>query len=80
MGQRSAAHASLGRAILRARRDRGLSQEELASRAGMDRTFVGGIERGEENPSFDKLLRLAQALGVRPSELVAAAERESGDS
>jgi transcriptional regulator with XRE-family HTH domain len=40
----------------------------------MDRTFVGGIERGEENPSFDKLLRLAQALEMRPSELVGEAE------
>lgn len=77
MGHRSQAHASLGRAIVRARRRSGLTQEELAARAGMDRTFVGGIERGEENPSFDKLLRIAEAVGVRPSELVADAERDA---
>lgn len=76
MAPRSQAHAALGRAIARARGGRELSQEELAARAGMDRTFVGGIERGEENPSFDKLLRLARALGLRPSELVASAEQE----
>ncbi len=76
MAPRSQAHAALGRAIARARARRDMSQEELASRAGMDRTFVGGIERGEENPSFDKLLRLARTLGLAPSELVAAAERE----
>jgi transcriptional regulator with XRE-family HTH domain len=78
---RSPAHAALGREIARARGSREMSQEELAARAGMDRTFVGGIERGEENPSFDKLLRLARVLGLRPSELVARAEQdERGNS
>ncbi|MDQ4040177.1 MAG: helix-turn-helix domain-containing protein [Actinomycetota bacterium] len=76
MAPRSPAHAALGRAIARVRGRREMSQEELAARAGMDRTFVGGIERGEENPSFDKLLRLARVLGLRPSELVAAAEQD----
>lgn len=80
MAQRSPAHAALGLAIARARRLRRFSQEELAARAGMDRTFVGGIERGEENPSFDKLLRLAEALDVSPSKLIAEADRHSRDS
>ena len=81
MAQRSDAHAALGRAILRARRRQGISQEELAARAGMDRTYVGGIERGEENPSLEKILLLAQALEMRASQLVLDAETEGpGDS
>ena len=81
MAQRSDAHAALGRAILRARRRQRISQEELAARAGMDRTYVGGIERGEENPSLEKILLLAEALEMRASQLVLDAEQERvGDS
>ena len=76
MAQRSDAHAALGRAILRARRRQRISQEELAARAGMDRTYVGGIERGEENPSLEKILRLARALEMKASQLVLDAEEE----
>jgi len=41
-----------------------LSQEDLAERAGMDRTYVSGIERGTRNPTLKVLHRLAKALGV----------------
>jgi transcriptional regulator with XRE-family HTH domain len=74
VAQRSSAHAALGRTIKRLRVQRGFSQEELAHRSGMDRTWVGGIERGEKNPSFEKLVDLASALDVRVSELVAEAD------
>jgi transcriptional regulator with XRE-family HTH domain len=73
--QRSRAHAALGRAIRGYRIDRHLSQEELAHRSGMHRTYLGGIERGERNPSFTNIRRLANALGVSPSELLARGER-----
>jgi transcriptional regulator with XRE-family HTH domain len=73
VAQRSSAHAALGRTIKQLRVERGFSQEELAHRSGMDRTWVGGIERGEKNPSFEKLVSLAEALGVPVSELVAGA-------
>jgi transcriptional regulator with XRE-family HTH domain len=53
-----------------------VSQEELASLSGLHRTYVGGIERGERNPSYMNILRIAEALGERPSQLLAAAERQ----
>lgn len=74
MPERSQAHAALGRAIREQREVRGISQEELGFRSGLHRTYVGGIERGERNPSFTNILRVAEALGVSASELLAAAE------
>jgi transcriptional regulator with XRE-family HTH domain len=71
---RSPEHAALGRAIRELRRGVGISQEDLADRAGLHRTYVGGIERGERNVSFANLLRVANALGIRPSELLARSE------
>lgn len=42
----------------------GISQEELASRAGLDRTYVSGCERGKRNPSLKTMAKLAQALNI----------------
>jgi transcriptional regulator with XRE-family HTH domain len=47
----------------------GMSQEELAERAGLHRTYVGGIERGERNVGVLNILQLAHALKVPPNEL-----------
>ena len=46
------------------RRERGLSQEELAHRATMHQTYLSGIERGRRNPSVLVLARIADALGA----------------
>jgi transcriptional regulator with XRE-family HTH domain len=67
--------ADLGRAIREARLKQHYSQEGLADAAGMHRTYVGAIERGERNPSFRNLVRIASTLKLRLSELVAEAER-----
>jgi transcriptional regulator with XRE-family HTH domain len=48
---------------------RGLSQERLAFDAGVDRSYTGGLERQEENPTVDVLDRLAKTLGVSIAEL-----------
>lgn len=56
----------------------GLSQEGLADLAGMHRTYVSEIERGLRNPSYRNLVKLAEALEVPLSELVARAERLQG--
>jgi len=71
---KSLEHVALGRAIRELRRGAGISQEGLADRSRLHRTYVGGIERGERNVSFGNLLKLANALGVRPSELLARSE------
>jgi len=55
--------------LRRIRVKRGLSQERLAFDAGVDRSYVGGLERKEENPTVDVLDRLAKTLDVPLSEL-----------
>ncbi|GGC08945.1 transcriptional regulator [Marinobacterium zhoushanense] len=46
------------------------SQEQLALSAGLDRTYISGIERGKRNPSLINLLKIASALNKTPSELL----------
>ena len=72
---RSPEHLAYGRAVREVRHQRGISQERLAHLAGLDRTYVSGIERGERNPSLANLLKLANTLEVRLSKLAARAER-----
>jgi transcriptional regulator with XRE-family HTH domain len=55
---------AFGEAVRRLRTGSGLSQEMLGERAGLHRTYVGSIERGERNVSLVNIHRLAAALGV----------------
>ena len=59
-----------GQRIRALRTDEGLSQEALADRAGLHRTYVGSVERGERNIALDNIHALAAALGVSPARLV----------
>lgn len=57
--------------VLRAARlQRGFSQEELAVRASVDRTFVGKLESGRHQPSLAVVFKLADAVGLAPEDLV----------
>lgn len=60
----------LGSNVQRLRREKGLSQEELADLAGLHRTYVSGVERGVRNPTLTVIDRLARALGVEMAVVV----------
>lgn len=60
-----------GKAIRRRRRELDLSQEELAERAELHRTYISNIERGELNPSLETMEKLVKALDINVSALFA---------
>jgi len=60
-----------GKAIRRRRRELDLSQEELAERAELHRTYISNIERGELNPSLETMEKLVKALDITVSALFA---------
>jgi len=70
-------HEALGRALRMLRARHRLSQEGLASAGGLDRSYVGSIERGEANVGYATLHRLADAFAMRTSDLVRRAEDEA---
>lgn len=59
-----------GARVRKLRVERGLSQEKFAAVCGLDRTYVGGIERGERNVALRNVAALAQGLGVTLSQLM----------
>lgn len=65
-----------GDVLRRYRSERNISQEELAHRAGVDRTFISRLERGIRQPTITTLIGLGAALGVPAAELVEATEAE----
>ena len=58
-----------GRRVRLLRKRNGLSQEKLALRCGLDRTYIGGVERGERNIGILNVERIAQGLGVSVMDL-----------
>lgn len=69
----------VGRAIAKARQEKGITQEVLSGLADIGRTHLSAIERGERKPTLETLWRLALALDIRPSQLVAYIEEEELD-
>ena len=57
------------------RKKRELSQEQLAAEAELDRTYMGGVERGERNLGLLNVVRIAKALGVSASQLCEGIDR-----
>lgn len=61
--------AALGQNVRRRREARELTQEKLAEKAGLDPTYISGIERGLRNPGIKNVAKLAKALGFTTAEL-----------
>lgn len=62
--------ALVGANVRRLRQAKGLTQEQLAGEAAVDLTYIGGIERGRNNPSLLVMVRIAEVLGVEPAVLL----------
>ena len=65
-----------GAALRRLRLAAGMSQEQLGLEAGVQRNFISLIETGQNQPTISTIVKLARALGMKASELVAEAEAE----
>lgn len=60
----------LGKVIRVKRESKGLTQVELANKSGLDRNYIGMVERGERNPSYLSLQKIAQGLGLPVDEMI----------
>lgn len=69
MGKKRELLIKLGKRIRELRKARGLSQEMLANEAGVDRSYMGNIERGENNPTVTSIVKIAKGLKVEVGEL-----------
>ncbi len=61
---------AIGKAIRSTRLRLGISQEGLANEIGIDRSYMGGVERGEHNLALVNLVKISKALGISGSELL----------
>jgi len=66
---------SFGAAVRRYRKERGLSQEAFADECGIDRSYMGGVERGERNIALVNVARIVTTLGMQPSEFFKAMDK-----
>jgi transcriptional regulator with XRE-family HTH domain len=69
MANTNKARAAFGKHLRTLRSDHGFSQEAFADAVGLHRTYIGAIERGEQNVSIDNIARIAKALKVPISRL-----------
>lgn len=67
----------VGSVIQKFREERGMSQELVSGLAGIGRTHLSAIERGERKPTLETFYKIGQAMHVRPSVLLAAIEKET---
>jgi len=68
---------ALGQRIRELRLKRGYSQEGFADRCGVHRTFMGTVERGESNLSFQNLVKVSAALEITLSQLLSGLEKKA---
>lgn len=69
MKQKHPALIKIGQKIRELRKSKGFSQESFADEVGLDRTYMGGIERGERNIATLNIIRIARALKVEVGDL-----------
>lgn len=70
---------ALGQALRKQRKKEGLSQEQLALRCNLDRTYVSILELGNSSPTFDTLLSLCRGLGIKLSQFATEIENQMGN-
>lgn len=75
-GSKTAPEALFGKEVARLRKVLGISQEELAFRAEVHRTYVSQLERGLKSPTLNMILKLSRALKASASRLVATVESQ----
>lgn len=68
-----------GESLRKLRVQADFSQEELAERAGIDRSYLGGIERGEHNLALINIIKIAKALNLPPHKLLESLAANKGD-
>ena len=66
---------AFGKMLRELRKEKGYSQEAFAERAGIDRSYMGHIERGEKSITLTKIYQLTEALSMKPSEFFTRLER-----
>ena len=70
---------AFGAAVRRQRMARGQAQEAFGDTCGIDRSYMGGIERGEHNLALANILKIIKALGMQPSEFFKALDERGSD-
>jgi transcriptional regulator with XRE-family HTH domain len=65
----------LGSELRKAREEAGLTQEVLAHKTGIDRSYISELEHDKKSPTVNRLFKLCDAIGVQPSALLARVER-----
>ena len=67
---KSVIHRTIAKNIARIRKEKGITQEALAYQAGLNRAYIGYIERGERKPTIETLEKIAKSLRVNTSSLL----------
>jgi len=70
----------LGEEIRKARSKTGLSQESLAEKSGLHRTYISLLERNKKSPTLDTLFRICKALGISAAELIKRVEMNRNEN
>jgi len=68
---------AFGEELQKAREKCGLTQEKLGFESGYHRTYISQLERGQKSPTLKAIFKIASALGIKASDLVARIERKS---